>query len=103
MGKMERDAAESTQRYCGPGDNSVIRAACEDYRAGTTHDLKADLPLLELAEVVSAFSPHGAVLDPPAPEHERCEHLDEAGGAEGKVRHGSVGDEHTGQFLLREQ
>ncbi|KZO98728.1 hypothetical protein CALVIDRAFT_534816 [Calocera viscosa TUFC12733] len=63
------------KRSRGPVDNCVIRGACQDvraplstltslapanlgqYRAGPTNDLKADLPLLEHAKVVSAFSP----------------------------------------------
>ncbi|KZO95573.1 alpha/beta-hydrolase [Calocera viscosa TUFC12733] len=125
MGKTEREregggltqrwVADSIQPYCGPGGMRAIRGACEDYRAGATHDLTADLPLLQHTQSLSSLPP-GAPR-PPAPFQipilalsslHLHRSMDVAGiwsklGEEGKVRHVSVGDEGTGHFLVNEQ
>ncbi|EJU04409.1 alpha/beta-hydrolase [Dacryopinax primogenitus] len=125
MGRTEREkegggvhqkwVSDSVQPYCGPGGMRAIRGACEDYRAGATHDLENDLPLLEYTQAL-ALLPPGAEK-PPAPFHipilslsslHLHRSMDVAGiwsalGEESKVRHVSVGDEGTGHFLVNER
>jgi len=125
MGKTEREregggisqrwVGESIQPYCGPGGHRAIRGTCEDYRAGATHDLTNDLPLLEHTKALASLAPGAPKPDPPfripilaLSSIHLHRSLDVAGvwqglGEDGKVRHVSVGDEGTGHFLVNEQ